>query len=164
MVFSVFDRPRSGAVKSTLMKSRKLKPGGETSTVPGCNISARPAPERRMIPPNRSSERTPCEFRNETHRATNVSATRLRQRTIAPLFFSLPLIWRVFSFQGDSLLWEVFTEIKNARAEVLLPSGLDVRRLSVRDRERTNFLPKSRGSNDFALSSPRKNPRHDLLQ
>ena len=42
--------------------------------------------------------------------------------------------------------------------------GLDVGRLCARDSERTNFLPKFRGSNDFALSPPRKNPRHDFLQ
>src|SRR6516162_9517279 len=36
--------------------------------------------------------------------------------------------------------------------------------LSARERERTDFLSKPGRSNDFALSAPRKNPRHDLLE
>jgi hypothetical protein len=96
------------------MKPGQLKPGGETSAVPGSNISASLAAKRRKT----------------------------------------QKIWPSPSVHPKEYL----------RLPRLSPVALRGSKSDARERERTNFLSEPDRPDDFALSAPRKNPRHDLLE
>ena len=145
MVFSVLDRPTSGTVKSMSMKLWQLKPADETSAVPG--VLARKSVHKCGIMPR--------------------------------MFLPIVLVRRYLSPSG-SLPSCLEGAVRLRSPDVLtLGSSRQANRpeegkrfkrfsssgvLSAWDRERTNFLSKPGRSNDFALSPPRKNPRHDLLE